>query len=164
MTNFAISKPHFSPEDFSKIDSRFLGYLRGWKVTETYKDKLVTIPLYIIFNYFEYTDTPNEMEKQVSIWCGWNHDTNGITDGLMDAEVIINLRLENDAVANNTDDVHAEILKSGGAQMQVFWNGTLVTDFHSDGHVIVDNIQYRVKYPNGYQARSMKQYMQDGIS
>lgn len=131
MTNFVITKSFFGPDDLSKIDKRFLPFLTGWEVKEVYKGSTVVIPKYNVFEYFEYTDTPGEEEKQVSIWCGWDD-----AQGLMDAEVIINLRLEyQDAINPASNNVKAEILKDGGAPMEVYFNGKLVTNFSQTDQV-----------------------------
>lgn len=130
MQNFAITKANL---DVSRIDSRFLKYLSGWKLVETYKNNTVVIPDYVPFNYYAVYDKPGETENelQLSIWCGWASRSNGKDiDALYDAEAIINLRIEGtDVLLGNAGTVKAEILKSGGAPMQLYFNGKEITDF-----------------------------------
>jgi len=165
MTNFAITKPFFTQADIDKIDPRFLKFLKGWRIEEIYENNTVIIPRFDIYNYFEFTDNPQEMEKQLSIWCGWDKVENGVVTGLEDAEVEINLRLENDAIANNIDSVHGEITKHGDAPMKVFFNNKLVTDFTETITVTCPGSWF---YPpkimtysatNGYQTRLMNQFL-----
>jgi len=97
---FAITKPHFTTNDYHKIDWRFTPYLDNWKVIEQYKGKTVTIPgtwnaEIWPFNYYEVikiAGDPNsreeENEKELSLACGWRGD------GMYDREVQINLRIE----------------------------------------------------------------------
>jgi len=147
--NFTISKPNFSNEDLARVDSRFLPFINGWSVSETYDNKPVIIPDIVPFNYYEVTDKPandiKDNEKELSLWCGWAGRSNGKDiDGLYDAEVIINLRIAGEDVLNaNAKKVSAEIIKSGGAPMQVNFNGKFVTDFTSQF--------WFTKVPNGYQ-------------
>src|SRR5690349_16361618 len=128
MPNFAFTSPNLTFLQLTKIDQRFKRFMTGWKVVEIYKGNTVIIPDYVPFNYFEVTDKPDgiENEKQLSIWCGWAGRTNRVDiDGLYDAEVIINLRISGQDVLGTGDSVTAEILKSGGAPMQVYWNDKL---------------------------------------
>jgi hypothetical protein len=144
--NFAITSHKFTQDQMNRIDPRFFPFIDHWMVRELYKGQTVTIPsgssTISIFNYFEVTDKPGEIEneKQLSLWCGWQ----GI-DGNYDAEVMINLRIDGTDV-NRTDrkgTVKAEIIKSGGAPMKVWFNGKLITDFTDKGWFSIT--------PNGYQ-------------
>ena len=130
MQNFAQTK---APLHLLKIDQRFIKYLEGWKVSEIYKDNTVVLPDYVPFNYYAVYDKPGETENelQVSIWMGWASRSNGKDiDALYDSEVQVNLRLEgSDVLHGNPGFVKAEITKQGGAPMQVFFNGKMLTDF-----------------------------------
>jgi hypothetical protein len=131
------------------IDPRFKPFLDKWQIIETYKGTQVTIPgssnsSVTPFNYFEVTDKPGqtENEKQLSLWCGWQGQ-----DGNYDAEVIINLRIDGLDVLNpNVKNVKAEIIKSGGAPMKVYFNNKFITDFTDRG--------WFSNTPNGYQTIS----------
>jgi hypothetical protein len=143
-----ISKVPFTDADLSKVDQRLLPFIHSWLVKEIYHNKQVIIPDYVVFNYFEAVNKPEgiaEDEKQLAIWCGWAGRSNGKDiDGLYDAEVIITLAINGaDATSGKLCPIHAEILKSGGASMEVLFNGSLVTDFQ-------DKILW-FKTTNGYQ-------------
>ena len=148
---FAITKSHFTTYDYNKIDNRFHPYLDDWKIIEYYKGRHVTIPgtwnaEIFVCNYYEVvkiaTDpnsSEDENEKEVTLACGWRDKLNG----MYDREVQINLRISGRDVLSNSCRVSAEILKTGGAPMEVFFNGTLITNFTHD-------IWWQ-KYTNGYQ-------------
>lgn len=131
--NFAITNAHFSPEQIRRIDPRFYPYMDDWYVEEIYKDRLVRIPStwdsqIFIYNYYEVNDKPGEVEneKELSLACGWR----GMSDGMFDREVLINLRIDGRDVLNTKSTrVKAEIIKTGGAQMRAYFNHKLVTDF-----------------------------------
>ena len=157
---FAITKSHFTTFDYNKIDRRFYPYLDDWKVVEYYKGRHVTIPgtwnaEIFVCNYYEVikiaTD-PNsnedENEKEVTLACGWRDKL----DGMFDREVQINLRISGRDVLSNSCRVSAEIMKCGGAPMEVFFDNQLITDFH-------DKVWWS-KNPNGYQTISdMQDYL-----
>ena len=150
---FAITKNHFTNEDYRMIDTRFMPYLDDWRIVQLYKGKQVNIPgtwdaEIWPYNYYEvikHPDDPNvgrqqeENEKELSLACGWRDGS-----GMYDREVLINLRLAGKSVLNLSDcRVRAEIIKSGGAPMRVYFNNQLITDFH-------DHIWWS-KSKNGYQ-------------
>lgn len=165
--NFTITKPNFSDADLARVDPRILQFTKGWKILEQWEGKDVVLPDYVIFNYFEALNKPEGIqddEKQLTIWCGWAGRSNGINiDGLYDAEVIITLSVNGQACHDPTiQQVNAEVIKSGGTTMQVWYNDKLVTDFQ-DTHIIDFGWwcggKKTLKYPNGYQTRSMYQYL-----
>lgn len=168
--NFTISKP-MSSEDIARIDKRFLPFLKGWSVSETYENNLVTIPAIIPFNYYQVTDKPasdiQDNELELSLWCGWpDVDNTGQIIGFYDAEAIINLRIQGSDVLNiipSKCQVVAEITKQGGAAMQVYYNRKQVTDFTSYGYcyALVNDKATLVyaRYPNGRQTRNMSEYL-----
>lgn len=134
MGNFAITKAVFTAQDMDRIDKRFLSYIEKWQIVEQYAGSNVVIPDGVSstitpFNYYEVVDKPDQTqnEKQLSLWCGWQDPTMGNYD----QEVIINLRIAGTDVllTNGQGVVSAEILKSGGAPMQVTFNGKPVTTF-----------------------------------
>lgn len=145
---FAITKSRFGFDDFNRIDDRFEPYLEGWKVVEDYKGKKVYLPgtwnaEIWPFNYYEVikiVGDPNakeeENEKELSLACGWRDH-----NGMYDREVQINLRIEGKDVLSGSDRVRAEIIKCGGAEMKVYFNNHLITDFREGWW----------KTPNGYQ-------------
>ncbi|MDE1770434.1 MAG: hypothetical protein KGI28_07790 [Thaumarchaeota archaeon] len=170
--NFTISKPNFSSADLARVDKRFLQFITGWSISETYDGNTVIIPDIIPFNYFEVTDKPvddiKDNEKEVSLWCGWARRSNGKDiDGLYDAEVIINLRIDGADALNEDPNVQvkAEILKSGGAPITVSWNNKLVTDFTSvipvtcPGSWFSPGTSQNVIVTNGYQTRIMNSFI-----
>jgi len=151
---FAITKANFNDSDYRRIDPRFIPYLDGWKVIESYKGDVVTIPgtwnaEIWPFNYYEVVKVsgdPNsnqdENEKELSLACGWKDNV-----GMYDREVQINLRLEGKQVKDIGDTrVRAEIIKCGGAPMRVYYNDHILTDFN-------DKLWWS-KNANGYQTIS----------
>ena len=139
----AVTNAHFTQDQMNMIDTRFLPFIKNWKIEETYKNKKVAIPDINPFNYYEVLDKPGQIEneKQLSLWCGW---TGNSQQGDYDAEVIINLRIEGQNVLNlNANKVSAEIIRSGGAPMKVYFNNKFVTDFTSPFLL--------TRVPNGYQ-------------
>lgn len=84
--NNAITNAHFTPDQMKTIDSRFISFIKGWSISETYKGANVVIPDINPFNYYEVLDKPGqtENEKQLSLWCGW---TGSSSQGDYDAEV-----------------------------------------------------------------------------
>jgi hypothetical protein len=132
MTNFAIGCPAMSEQDLSKVDPRIMKFLTGWNIIEQYEGKPVSLPDYIPINYYE--DSDNQ-EKQLTLWCGWK-GTPPQDSGQYDQEVIINLRIDGPAFSDLTQDsVDAEFLKSGGAPMEVYFKGNLVTNFTETAQV-----------------------------
>ena len=115
-----------------KIDSRMIPYLHNWKVIEIYKNKTVTIPndwnsTCDVVKYFQVVkrdNDPNAGEEEneigATIWLGWRG---------YDHEVEINLFIRGKDVLSHTRHVSAEILKAGGASMQVYHKSRLITDF-----------------------------------
>ena len=148
---FAITKSHFTSADYNKVDNRFMPYVDGWKVRQRNKGKTVEIPgtwnaEIFPFNYYEVIKIkgdPNfsedENEKELSLACGWR----GKDEGMFDREVQINLRIAGRDVLSNSCRVRAEIIKMGGAPMEVFFNGNFITDFY-------DKVWWS-RNPNGYQ-------------
>lgn len=160
-------KPCLTSEDLAKVDPRIVKFLKGWSILEQWEGKDVTLPDITPINYFEALNKPEGIqddEKQLTLWCGWaGRSTGKEIDGQYDAEVLITLSINGQACHDPTiQTVNAEIIKSGGTTMQVWYNNKLVTDFQ-DTHIVDFGWwcggKKTLKYPNGYQARIMQQFL-----
>ena len=121
-----------SISDFKDIDSRLKPYLTQWKLVENYKSKIVEIPgdwnseFYPVkyFHVVKDANSPNpgeeENETGLTLEGGWRG---------YDSEVIVNLLIRGKDVLNGTNHISAEILKSGGAEMKLYWRDMMITDF-----------------------------------
>lgn len=134
--NFAFTSPSFSIDQIKRIDPRIWKFAQGWKIDEVYKNNTVTLPDYVPMNYYEVNHHPAgtpELERQLTIWCGWAGRSNGKDiDGLYDAEVILTLGINAADVLTTPDTpvkVNAQLMKSGGSPINVYYNNKLVTDF-----------------------------------
>jgi len=133
---FAITKAQFTASDYRDIDPRFIEYLDDWLVIEHYKGDIIQIPdtwnsAIFPYNYYEVikvagdpNNSEEENEKELSLACGWRNDL-----GMFDREVQINLRIEGKDVRSDSDRVKAEIIKCGGAGMEVYFKGKIITSF-----------------------------------
>jgi len=135
--------------DYDDIDSRLKPYMPkdlgnkkfSWYVEQIYKDEKVQMPydqdsgVYPI-KYFEVRKDPHEAnydpnhaedEIGLTLWAGWK----GQNDlEFYDHEVEINLFiLASDVAKSSGYKVSAEIIKTGGAYMRVFFYGNELTDF-----------------------------------
>ena len=135
------SKFSLDINDYSDIDQRLEPFLNDWNVRQNYKGKTVNIPpdwdsdIFPV-KYFEVIKksgdpnyNPNEEENEIglTLWAGWKEADNS---GCYDHEVEINLFIMGkDVLKNDNYRVAAEILKAGGAEMQVFFKNKLITDF-----------------------------------
>ena len=136
-----VSKFSLDVNDYEDIDSRMKPFLRGWKVTQNYKGKKVTIPdtwdsdIFPV-KYFQiikksgdpnYPGDESEDEIGLTMWAGWKEDDNS---GCYDHEVEINLFILGRDVKDKTlYKVGAEVFKTGGAEMVLYYNNKKVTDF-----------------------------------
>lgn len=136
-----VSKFSLDVEEYQDIDPRLKLFLKGWKVIQNYKNQKVTIPgtwnseIFPV-KYFEVIKNPNdanypgdesENEIGLTLWAGWKEKDNS---GCYDHEVEINLFILGKDVKNKSHyKIGAEILKAGGADMTVFYDGKKVTDF-----------------------------------
>lgn len=124
-----------NPADYDKIDQRFDKYLKGWKLVEYYKGDMVVIPDdwksdIFPYRYFEVVKKPGDVnfrpdeqenEKCLCLWAGWKG---------YDDECDIRLWIRGKNVLDTTKTkVSAEIFKTGGAPMKLFFNDILVTNF-----------------------------------
>ncbi len=122
--------------DFDGIDSRLAPYLRGWKLVENYKCKVVEIPgdwnsEFYPVKYFhvvkdDNSPNPGEEENEIGLTLegGWRG---------YDSDVIVNLLIRGNNVLCGKSHISAEILKAGGAKMKLYWNDILITDFKGNG-------------------------------
>ena len=123
--------------DYSGIDSRLKPFLKGWKIAEIYKGQTVNLPpdwnsAIFPFRYYEVIKNPgdfnynaDESENEIclSLWAGWKG---------YDDECEINLWITGKAVLDKTQTkISAEIYKTSGADMKLFYNNKLVTNFKS---------------------------------
>jgi len=133
MNTFSIFP--FETKHVTKIDQRLTPYVEKWKLVEVYKGKTVTIPPdwdshFKIINYFKVVKKENdpntgdnieeENEIGMQIQGGWFP---------YDSEVIINLFIRGKDVISGANKVSAEILKCGEADMKLYWNDKIITDF-----------------------------------
>jgi hypothetical protein len=132
MTTFSIF-PWYEDAIYDKrIDERIKPYMTGWKVIQRYKGQRVEIPNQWnsscdIVKYFQVVKTkndPNNAEEEneigATIWLGWTG---------YDHEVEINLFISGKDVKSGANKVNAEILKTGGAYMTLYHDGSRLTNF-----------------------------------
>lgn len=123
--------------DYESIDTRLKPFIKGWQVIEQYKGRTVYIPpdwksSVFPYRYFEVVKTPSddnyspdESENEICLclWAGWKG---------YDDEVDIRLWIRGKAVLDKSQSkVSAEIFKTSGAPMKLYYNGKLITDFRS---------------------------------
>jgi len=130
--NITIMKREFTQEDLDKIDPRLQPYLTGWQLVEHYKGQTVLIPdtwnseiyPYKYFEVYKTDSDPNagEAENEIMLYlsCGWRG---------YDDECVIVLMIRDYDVLGEDDKISAEIYKFGGADMGLYRNGKLITDF-----------------------------------
>jgi len=131
----ALSIFSLNDNDYHNIDERLKPFLQGWKLIEEYRNQTVYMPgtwnsEIFPFRYFEVIKKPNdpnyhedesENEKCLCLWAGWRG---------YDDECEIVLWIYGKSVADTTQKkVSAEIFKTGGAKMKLFYKDKLVTDF-----------------------------------
>ena len=129
---FYIFKERFTQADLDRIDPRIKKHLEGWKLVEQYKGKTVNVPPDWNSEVFPYkycevykspTDpNPGEEENEIQLYLsfGWRG---------YDDEVIIVLMIVGKNVLDGTNKVSAEIHKMSGADMKLYKNNKLITDF-----------------------------------
>lgn len=135
MTNKSIFS--LNSDDFvNQIDDRILSYSTGWSAIEMQGTTQINIPdtwnsEFFPFRYFEvikapgdpnYDPTESQNEMCLSLMGGWKG---------YDEEIFISLWITGKAVLDKSQTkVSAEIYKHAGNPIQLFFNGTLVTDFN----------------------------------
>jgi hypothetical protein len=133
MKNKRIFKDRFTAADFAQMDPRIRKAVEGWKVvTKPRKGLTVMIPgtwnseIYP-YKYFEIykkdTDpNPGEEENEIQCYlsCGWRGT---------DDEVLIILLLLGKSVLDRSAPVVAEIYKCTAADVKVFRDRKIITDF-----------------------------------
>ena len=130
--------------EFQNIDVRLKPFLKGWKLTEEYENQHVEIPgtwdsAIFPFRYFvvvkkpgdqNYKEDQSQNEICLCLWAGWRKYHNEYGWQVYDDECEIVLWISRKAVLDTTQKkVSAEIFKTGGAPMKLFFHDKLVTDF-----------------------------------
>lgn len=138
---FTISKFPLFSDILDKADRRLLEFLQlqEYELLSIYEGTKVNIPefegsSFFITKYFQVIKKPGDPfyrkdqrdnEIGVTIEGGWKG---------YDTEVIINLFIRGKDVMSAKYKVSAEILKSGGADMILKWNGKTLTNFKKKVH------------------------------
>ena len=165
MANFTFGGRILTTEEIQQIDPRIRDFLKGWKLVQQWEgNPNLIVPDYIPYNYDQAIDKPEGIqddEIQCYIWCGWaRRDQQGNIIGLYDKEADICISLNGQACHDHTMIyINSEIVKFGGTTMQMYFNDKLVTDFYSIGSITINGIQYKIRYPQGYQTRKMQDYL-----
>lgn len=125
-----------------------------WQLIEKYNGQDVVIPGHQgsdveLVKYFQvvkkpgdpfYNENQEDNEIGLTIWFGWPG---------YDHECEVNLFIRGKDVLGSRNVVAAEILKTGGAPMKLYYKGKLVTDFTKNTWVSKQNID-KVWIPNLY--------------
>lgn len=135
MDIFSISSfPKFN-EFESKVDDRIKPYLKDWQLKTIYKGTKVGIPghpdsSFDPIKYFQvvkkpgepfYREDEEENEIGLTLWAHWPG---------YDHECEVNLLIQGKGVLDKTNyRIGAEIVKTGGATMKLYFRDKLVTDF-----------------------------------
>lgn len=127
--------------DYQNIDGRLKPFLTGWRAVETYKGKKVEFPgtwnsEIFPYRYFEvikepgspnYDPSETENEKCLCLWAGWKEANDS---GAYDDELDIRLWIRGKDVLNTTKNkVSAEIFKTAGAPISLYFKNKLITNF-----------------------------------
>lgn len=124
----------FTSNDKVRIDDRLKKFTYGWFLHSVYVGESVDIPGhsdsdFSVVKYFEVVKKPgdpffrtDERDNEIGLtlwgwWPGYDH------------EVEVNLFIRGKDVLSGKDKVSAEILKCGGAEMELYHNKKLVTNF-----------------------------------
>ncbi len=134
MYTFTVSSfPKYS-EIKEKCDNRLIKFLDGWQLKSIYEGNIVNIPgfegsSFDVIKYFQvvkksgdpfYREDQRDNEIGMTLWAHWPG---------YDHECEVNLFIAGEDVLNGNNHVSVEILKCGGADMELYWNEKLVTDF-----------------------------------
>lgn len=134
MDTFSISAFPTMDEFKGKIDTRLLPFLDGWLLREVYHNDIVEIPghpgsSFDPIKYFQvvkkpgepfYSESERDNEIGLTLWAHWKG---------YDHECEVNLFVAGKDVLSGRNKVSAEILKTGGAKMELYWNNDLITTF-----------------------------------
>lgn len=126
--------------DYDSIDKRLKPFLKGWYAVQQYKGQKVEFPgtwnsSIHPYKYFEEIKKPGdanydaaEAENEIGLclWAGWKQDDN---KGASDDEIDIRLFIMGLDVRSGKNKVSAEIHKLAGADISLYYNNKLVTDF-----------------------------------
>lgn len=124
----------FNYQDRERVDVRLQSYLDNWQLNTIYEGTPVNIPGHSnsridVIKYFQvikrpgdpfYREDERDNEIGMTLWAWWPG---------YDHEVEINIFISGKAVLNGKIKVHAEILKCGGASMELFHNDQFITNF-----------------------------------
>ena len=142
---FSISQFPTFEEIESRMDERLEPYLQGWMLREIYRNKVVEIPghtdsKFEPIRYFKVVKKPGESfyskeqldnEICLTLWAHWPG---------YDHECELNLFITGKDVLDGTNKVAAEILKVGGAKMELYWHNILVTNFEKHGFFSTESL------------------------
>lgn len=135
MDTFTISSFPSIDEFEDKIDERIKPFLKDWQLKTIYEGTSVDIPghsnsRFDPIKYFQVIKKPGEPfyredqrdnEISVTLWAHWPG---------YDHECEVNLFIQGKGVMDkNNYKISAEILKTGGANMKLYFKNKLVTDF-----------------------------------
>lgn len=149
METFTISS-FPSPTEFQqKVDERMKSFLTGWQLKTIYEGTSVDIPghsnsSFDPVKYFQVVKKPGEPfyredqrdnEIGLTLWAHWPG---------YDHECEVNLFIQGKGVLDKKNfKISAEILKTGGAEMKLYHNNKLVTDFKEKrwtGTIVKDKV------------------------
>ena len=135
LETFTISSfPPFN-EFKNKVDDRIKPFLNGWQLKTLYEGTSVNIPghsnsSFDPIKYFQvvkkpgdpfYREDQRDNEIGLTLWAHWPG---------FDHECEVNLFIQGKGVLDKSNyKISAEILKTGGADMKLYFNNKLVTDF-----------------------------------
>ena len=138
MDTFSISSFPQKSEFQLKVDPRLQPYLGGWQLKTIYEGTPVDIPghpnsSFDPIKYFQVIKKPGEPfyredqrdnEIGLTLWAHWPG---------YDHECEVNLFIAGKGVLDITHyTIGAEIFKAGSAQMKLYHNGRLITDFKTN--------------------------------
>ena len=124
----------FTSNDKVRIDDRLRQFTYGWFLHTIYEGESVDIPGHTnsdfsVVKYFEVVKKPgdpfyrtDERDNEIgmTLWAWWPG---------YDHEVEINLFIRGKDVLSGKNKVSAEILKCGGAEMELYHNNAHITNF-----------------------------------
>jgi hypothetical protein len=131
---FSISAFPDQSEIKERCDSRLTKFIDGWQLKSIYEGTTVDIPgfegsIFNVIKYFQvikkegepfYREDERDNEIGMTLWAHWPG---------YDHECEVNLFIAGKDVLNGTNKVSAEILKCGGADMELLREGRLITNF-----------------------------------
>jgi len=135
MDTFTVSSFPTIDDFENKVDGRIKKFLKNWQLKSIYEGTSVDIPghsnsSFDPIKYFQVVKKPgdpffreDERDNEIGL-CLWAHWPG------YDHECEVNLFIRGkDVLSNNGHKVSAEILKAGGADMELYYDDKLVTNF-----------------------------------